>query len=147
MNDKGGIRLTNKVFETWNTFLMHVEHEIAKGTFQDFIEKAGVKENQLEIIWDKKGFYDIDYLELDDWEGFQQMFPTSKLYEEMERFTCVIELRSCRIPVIGKDIVFYVAGEESLTTFQYVCYAYGFQEKLNQENKSSFQCLINETEQ
>lgn len=135
--------MLGNLFESWNDFLNHVKNEMEKENFQDFIQKRGLKESQIKMIWNPNSFYDMDYLQLEEWNGLRKMFPTKELYEELKKMISIVELRSCRIAVEDKDIVFYVVGEELSQEDGYLCYTYGFQErtKLGKEYYV-YQCLV-----
>lgn len=135
--------MLGNLFESWNDFLNHVKNEMEKENFQEFIQKRGLKESQIKMIWNPNSFYDMDYLQPEEWNGLRKMFPTKELYEELKKMISIVELRSCRIAVEDKDIVFYVVGEELSQEDGYLCYTYGFQErtKLGKEYYV-YQCLV-----
>lgn len=133
------------IFKSWEMFLNNINSRISSGEFQDFLRLEMLKNNQFDILCDDSAMFDVDYLELDEWEGFYKMFPTEKSYKEMQMHAPIIELRYFRVPVSDRNLVFYVVGEELPDMEGYVCYGYGFVDETETDNrKYDFKCFMSE---
>ena len=113
--------MTGIRFQSWEHFLYYVQN------------REGIVPG---AVWSNASIlFDADYLEVDEWEGFQKMLSAAD-YEELTAKKRTIEVRSFHMPKESRQMIFYAVGEED-GDGGYLCRGYGIVNESDIEDKNN----------